>query len=197
MATGTTTLNNTSDEQRKGRNVACATPHGETEAVMRPTTDEYRRRRDFSHTPEPQGSDSPHPRQGAPQFVIQRHDAKLPHFDFRLEVAGVLFSWVIPDGLPREANQERLALQMENFPLEYLEFEGLIPADQYGGGKIVVWDRGTYRNLTRADGETVPIAEAIERGRVDLELHGAEAEGKYSLKRTENGREPRWSLSRS
>jgi len=164
---------------------------------MKPTLDEYRRRRDFTQTPEPRGRERSRPPRGEPSFVIQKHDAKVPHFDFRLQVDGVLCSWVVPDGLPRETHQDRLALQMENFPLEYLDFEGTIPADQYGGGRIEVWDRGTFLNVTTFDGEPVPVAKALEQGRLEFELRGEQARGRYRLDRTEGGAEPRWLLLKS
>jgi DNA ligase D-like protein (predicted 3'-phosphoesterase) len=169
---------------------------GRKEADVKLTIDEYRRRRDFSRTPEPQGSDHSLPRGGEPAFVIQKHDEKLPHFDFRMEADGVLVSWVIPEGVPHEGGRERLALRMENYPLEYLAFEGEIPGDQYGGGNIEIWDRGTFLNRTTDHGEDLSVVEGLEQGFVEFELRGEKLKGRYRLERTEGGPESRWLMLR-
>jgi DNA ligase D-like protein (predicted 3'-phosphoesterase) len=153
---------------------------------------EYRKRRDFSKTPEPRGSGNPQQRGRVPQFVIQEHDTDLHHFDFRLEIDDVLKSWVVPDGLPAAVGESRLALQMEDYPLEYAEFEGVIPSGQYGEGTVTIHARGTFKNLTKPDKEMVSPEKAIDEGYLLFQLDSGEFSGVYALRRTEGGPEPRW-----
>src|SRR5437867_10922250 len=102
---------------------------------------EYRGKRDPKKTPEPFGSRN---RRAAPLFVIQRHDARRLHYDFRLERDGVLASWAVPKGVPLEPGVRALAVHVEDHPLDYGGFEGEIPKGQYGAGTVEIWDRGTY-----------------------------------------------------
>jgi DNA ligase D-like protein (predicted 3'-phosphoesterase) len=133
---------------------------------------------------------------GEPIFVVQRHRARREHYDFRLEVDGVLKSWAVPRGPSTDPREKRLAVRVEDHPLDYAEFEGVIPEGQYGAGAVIVWDSGSYRNLTQRDGVEVPIARALEQGHVVVELRGRKLRGAYALTRTgidERGRE-RWLL---
>jgi DNA ligase D-like protein (predicted 3'-phosphoesterase) len=124
--------------------------------------------------------------------VIQQHDASTMHFDLRLEVDGVLASWAVPKGPSTDPREKRLAVPTEDHPLDYADFEGVIPEGEYGAGTVVVWDTGTYRNLTvDDDGEEVPVADAIEQGHVVVELRGEKVPGGYALTRTG---EDRWLL---
>ena len=103
-------------------------------------------RRDFRRTPEPRGRKG-RPRKSGLLFVIQRHAARVEHYDLRLEIGGVLASWSVPKGPSPDPRDRRLAIQTEDHPLQYADFEGRIPAGEYGGGVMIIWDRGQYRNL--------------------------------------------------
>lgn len=153
----------------------------------------YERKRDFSKTPEPRGGKAGSSGEG-PIFVIQQHHASTDHFDFRLEVDGVLKSWAVPKGPSTDPREKRLAVPTEDHPLEYADFEGVIPEDQYGGGAVIVWDRGSYDNITEKDDGVVPAAEALEQGHLLVRLHGRKISGGYALQRIGRGDETRWLL---
>lgn len=154
---------------------------------------EYKAKRNFSVTAEPAGG-KPLPKaiKGASRFVIQKHDASRLHYDFRLQMEGVLKSWAVPKGLPWTKGEKHLAVEVEDHPIEYETFEGVIPQDQYGGGTVMVWDRGTYYVY----GENPP--EALREGRMHIVLHGEKAHGGWALIRTrmEAGK-PQWLLLKS
>src|SRR5918999_2986863 len=146
---------------------------------------EYRRKRNFGRTPEPSKRGG---RRRAPRFVIQKHDASSLHYDFRLEAGGVLKSWAVPKGPSTDPRDKRLAMPTEDHPLSYGDFEGVIPEGEYGAGPIIVWDTGTYRNLTE-EGETeIPVEEAVDRGHVKVGLEVTKLRGGWSLRRTAIGR---------
>jgi DNA ligase D-like protein (predicted 3'-phosphoesterase) len=154
--------------------------------------EEYRAKRDFDGTPEPSGGNGV---DGRPRFVIQKHDASTLHYDFRLEAGGVLKSWAVPKGPSTDPSEKRLARPTEDHPVDYLDFEGVIPEDEYGGGTVLVWDTGPYENRTTGDdGETIPVSEAIENGHVVVWLHGEKLTGGYALTRTGSGEDARWLL---
>jgi DNA ligase D-like protein (predicted 3'-phosphoesterase) len=153
---------------------------------------EYRRKRDFSRTPEPMGSGQQPGRE--PVFVVQKHDATRLHYDFRLQVDSVLKSWAIPKGPSLNTRDKRLAIPTEDHPLDYANFEGVIPEGQYGAGRVIVWDIGTYRNITRRDGQPVPLDQAIENGQVAIWLDGKKLKGGFALTRIRNGKKPVWLL---
>ncbi|HZA90871.1 MAG TPA: DNA polymerase ligase N-terminal domain-containing protein [Solirubrobacterales bacterium] len=155
---------------------------------------EYREKRDFRRTPEPKGSGQRR-RSTAPIFVIQQHDARSMHFDFRVEADGVLKSWAVPKGPSTNPKDKRLAMPTEDHPMEYSDFEGVIPKGEYGAGPVIVWDRGTYENMTvDREGREIPVSEAIDDGELKLRLHGEKLIGTYVLVRTGGGGRERWLL---
>lgn len=132
--------------------------------VARDRLAEYHRRRDFSKTPEPEGATGGQMAE-RPSYVVQIHDATAMHFDFRLEVEGVLKSWAVPKGPSTDPHDKRLAMPTEDHPLEYRDFEGVIAGGEYGAGVVIVWDEGTYRNLsTDRAGREIPLAQAWPTG---------------------------------
>ncbi|MFI2351211.1 DNA polymerase ligase N-terminal domain-containing protein [Streptomyces sp. NPDC019443] len=148
---------------------------------------EYRRRRHFSRTSEPKGGHDG-PSDDKPVFVVQIHDARSLHFDFRLEVDGVLKSWAVPKGPSNDPHDRRFATPTEDHPIEYRTFEGLIPEGEYGAGTVIVWDEGTYRNLsTDRDGREIPFARALDDGHASFWLYGRKLHGGYSLTRIRTG----------
>jgi DNA ligase D-like protein (predicted 3'-phosphoesterase) len=155
----------------------------------------YGEKRDFRRTPEPRGSARRRRRSRTPIFVVQQHAARSLHFDLRLEVDGVLKSWAVPKGPSTNPRDKRLAMPTEDHPMEYAEFEGVIPRGEYGAGPVIVWDRGTYENRTvDRQGREVPAAEAIEEGELKMRLHGEKVNGTYVLVRTGGGDRERWLL---
>lgn len=155
--------------------------------------DEYRKKRDFGRTGEPEGRrDQPSRRE--PAFVIQHHDASTDHYDFRLEAGGTLKSWAVPKGPSTDPRDKHLAVPTEDHPLEYREFEGVIPEGEYGAGTVLVWDAGTYRNLTERGGRRVPVEEALEQGHVNVWLEGEKLQGGYALTRIRSGKDEGWIL---
>ncbi|MCC6145099.1 MAG: DNA ligase [Candidatus Hydrogenedentes bacterium] len=145
--------------------------------------DTYHEKRDFSKTPEPKGAAGSDAGK-APIFVIQKHDARQLHYDFRLEVDGVLKSWAVPKGPSTNPKDKRLAVQTEDHPLEYAAFEGTIPEGEYGGGTVMVWDTGTYRNIMGEKDEPLTMEASLEKGHVEVWLEGQKIRGSYALIRT-------------
>jgi DNA ligase D-like protein (predicted 3'-phosphoesterase) len=155
--------------------------------------EEYARKRDFARTPEPGGGGEPPG--DRPVFVIQKHRASTLHYDFRLEVGDVLKSWAVPKGPSMDTRQKRLAVPTEDHPLAYAEFEGVIPEGEYGAGTVIVWDRGTYRNLREEKEQDGPsMEEALEEGKVEVWLAGEKLRGGFALIRTGKGEYARWLL---
>jgi bifunctional non-homologous end joining protein LigD len=138
---------------------------------------EYKRKRDFTRTPEP----APRPARSATRrsFVIQKHRATALHYDFRLEIGDAMPSWAVPKGPSLDPSQKRLAMQVEDHPLEYAGFEGIIPEGEYGGGTVMIWDEGTYEML-----EDVDPAVALKKGELRFTLNGRKLKGRWTLVRT-------------
>src|SRR5689334_13491633 len=140
--------------------------------------EEYRRKRDFRKTPEPAGAAAPHEKPGARlSFVIQKHAARRLHYDFRLELDGVLKSWAVPKGPSLDPGEKRLAVHVEDHPLDYGAFEGVIPEGEYGGGTVLLWDRGVWVPLNQ-DPE-----EAYRKGSLKFTLNGEKLHGNWALVR--------------
>jgi DNA ligase D-like protein (predicted 3'-phosphoesterase) len=152
----------------------------------------YRRKRDLNRSGEPAGGRR-RPGRG-PVFVIQKHHATSLHYDFRLEVAGVLRSWAVPKGPSTDPRDRRLAMEVEVHPLDYASFEGVIEEGSYGAGPVIVWDTGTYRNLSERRGQEVPIEQALRDGHVSVWLEGRKLRGGWSLRRIRSGAKPQWLL---
>ncbi|MEP7053263.1 MAG: DNA polymerase ligase N-terminal domain-containing protein, partial [Pseudomonadota bacterium] len=139
----------------------------------------YRKKRNFSETSEPAG-EARH--KSGHRYVIQKHDAGHLHYDFRLELNGVLLSWAVPKGPTLDPGVKRLAVQTEDHPIEYSGFEGTIPEGAYGGGTVLLWDRGTWE--PEGDAE-----QAYKKGHLKFQLHGEKLSGGWHLVRTQRGNE--------
>jgi DNA ligase D-like protein (predicted 3'-phosphoesterase) len=126
--------------------------------------------------------------------VIQQHDATSLHYDVRLEAGGVLKSWAVPRGPSTDPRDKRLAMPTADHPLDYAEFEGVIPEGEYGAGPVIVWDAGTFRNLTERRGREVPIERAVRDGHVSVWLEGEKLRGGYAFTRVARGKRDRWIL---
>ena len=137
--------------------------------------EEYEKKIHFEKTPEPFTLGS-HEITDKPTFVVQRHDARNLHYDFRLEMDGVLKSWAVPKQPPKETGIKRLAIQTEDHPLSYADFEGEIPEGEYGAGKVEIWDKGTFE------------LQKCEEKEIVVTLHGKELKGNYILIRTKYGK---------
>lgn len=113
--------------------------------------------------------------------MIQKHHASTLHYDFRLQIGDVLRSWVIPKGPSLNPKNKRLAVLTEDHALDFADFEGTIPAGEYGAGKVIVWDRGSYENISTQNGKAISIEEAFENGEISISLHGENLKGRFSL----------------
>lgn len=154
----------------------------------------YREKRDFKKTSEPEGKK----KSGKKKkniFVIQKHDASNLHYDLRLEVDGVLKSWAVPKGPSTDPKEKRMAVPTEDHPLDYADFEGVIPEGEYGAGTVMVWDIGPYKNLRETkDDEPKTMKESLSEGKVEVWLEGNKITGGYVLVRTGKGKNERWLL---
>ncbi len=163
---------------------------------------EYQRKRSFERTPEPAPEKPGKPPNGKkkaarePIFVVQKHDASRLHYDFRLEIDGVLASWAVPKGPSLKLGVRRLAVHVEDHPYSYKDFEGVIPEGNYGAGSVIVWDRGTYHNMLAdkpAGAGRKSMAEAISSGKLEIWLKGEKLQGGFALVRIEDS-DDQWLL---
>jgi bifunctional non-homologous end joining protein LigD len=155
---------------------------------------EYQKKRDFTRTLEPKGK-SP-VRRSTLAFVIQKHAARNLHFDLRLELDGVMKSWAVPKGPSLDPAVKRLAMQVEDHPVEYNSFEGTIPAGEYGGGTVMLWDRGTYTFWEEDPDPVERLREGYAKGDFKFELRGKRLQGTWVLVRIKRGDpdKPQWLL---
>lgn len=144
--------------------------------------DNYRKKRDFSKTDEPEGGK----KKAEGRFVIQKHDARTLHYDFRLEVNGAMPSWAVTKE-PNDADR-RLAIRTEDHPIEYAKFEGKIPEGQYGAGSVKIWDSGKYKNIRK-----ISMPESIKEGKIEVSLSGKNLNGNYAMIRMKpRGKQEAW-----
>ena len=155
---------------------------------------EYRRKRDFTRTAEPAGSRKAGSKKLA--FVIQKHAASRLHYDLRLELDGVMKSWAVPKGPSLDPAVRRLAIQVEDHPIDYNKFEGTIPEGEYGGGTVMLWDRGTYRYAGEHEDPLEGLRRGYAKGDLKFELRGKRLQGSWVLVRTRGRgeRQPQWLL---
>jgi bifunctional non-homologous end joining protein LigD len=178
------------------------TTSGSSRRSARAQLAEYQRKRDFDRTGEPSGDEPPSPKRGGHLgFVIQKHAASHLHFDLRLELDGVMKSWAVPKGPSLDPSVKRLAMQVEDHPIDYNTFEGTIPKGEYGGGTVMLWDRGTYSSdlAPSPEGEESAIREGLKRGDLKITFHGERLRGSYALIRMKFARDgssskPQWLL---
>jgi bifunctional non-homologous end joining protein LigD len=154
--------------------------------------EEYRRKRDFKVTPEPVGNRAGKKNPKTLIYVVQKHRASRLHYDFRLEWNGTLLSWAVPKGPSSDPSVKRLAMQVEDHPIEYANFEGVIPPGEYGAGTVMLWDKGTWE-------PEIPDADAaLAKGDLKFTLHGEKLKGSWVLVRTRgfgsSGGRPAWLL---
>jgi bifunctional non-homologous end joining protein LigD len=167
------------------------TKRSQSNGKKKPTAlEEYRRKRDFEATPEPNGGARSKASSKKLLFVVQKHQASHLHYDFRLEWRGVLLSWAIPKGPSLDPSVKRLAAQVEDHPVEYGGFEGVIPEGEYGGGTVMLWDRGAWVP------EMPDVDAALRKGELKFTLSGKKLRGSWVLVRTKLGRasKPQWLL---
>ena len=167
-----------------------------TKSGVKKSLTKYRQKRDFTKTGEPAGGKTaPAKRRGKLRFVLQKHAASHLHFDLRLEVDGVMKSWAVPKGPSLDPSVKRLAMEVEDHPMEYNTFEGTIPKGQYGGGTVMLWDRGYYTADKAEDGDhEAAMRKGYEKGKIDFTFHGKRVRGSFALVRTQRDAKPQWLL---
>lgn len=156
---------------------------------------QYEAKRNFSNTAEPKAGKSKD--KNKLQFVIQKHDATRLHYDFRLEMDGVLKSWAVPKGPSTDPKNKRLAMMVEDHPFDYKDFEGIIPKGEYGGGTVIVWDEGTYEPIEAIKGKKAQekhLLKQLSEGSVKIKLHGEKLKGEFALVKTKGMGENGWLL---
>ena len=153
---------------------------------------EYKKKRDFLKSPEPVGGP---PHEGRMIFVVQKHDARRLHYDLRMEDGGVLLSWAVPKGPSMDPSIKRLAVRTEDHPMDYANFEGMIPKGQYGAGSVIVWDRGTYVNMSQKGGKGITVQEALTKGHLTIQFNGEKLKGGFHLVKTRDDKQ--WLLMKA
>jgi len=148
--------------------------------------DDYSRKRDFARTPEPPAGPE---LIGGKRFVVQRHNARRLHYDLRLEIGGTLKSWAVPKGPTLDPKEKRLAVHVEDHPIEYSSFEGTIPEGNYGAGTMTIWDSGTFEVLGEPNAE-----QQLARGDFKFQLHGSKLMGNYALFKIKSSKKNEWLL---
>lgn len=181
----------------KGSNATRGNPSSRSSTAVT-SLSEYRKKRDFSRTDEPAGGTASK-KKGKLRFAIQKHAASHLHFDLRLEMDGVMKSWAVPKGPSLDPAVKRLAMQVEDHPIEYNTFEGTIPHGQYGGGTVMLWDQGTYTSAAEGTGaDEEKIRDGYKRGDLKVYFHGERLQGSFVLVRMKFGRngstpeKPQW-----
>src|SRR3984885_10986179 len=156
---------------------------------------EYNKKRDFKKTAEPKAGASKD--KDHLIFVVQKHDASRLHYDFRLEMDGVLKSWAVPKGPSLDPKVKHLAMMVEDHPFDYRNFEGIIPKGQYGGGTVIVWDEGTYEPIDKIEGKKAQekaLLKQLGTGSLKIKLHGEKLKGEFALVKTHGMGENGWLL---
>lgn len=153
----------------------------------------YRKRRDFAISPEPRGKKQ-QKKSSRRRFVIQKHAARQLHYDFRIEIDGVLKSWALPKGPSTNPRDKRLAVPTDDHPIAYAKFEGVIPKGHYGAGAVMVWDKGMYRNTKKRNGKLVSMKQCLKDGTIEIFLKGEKLQGGYALILTGKPGDQRWLL---
>jgi bifunctional non-homologous end joining protein LigD len=155
----------------------------------------YRKKRKFDSTSEPTGGNA---EDGKLRFVVQKHNASHLHYDFRLEMDGVLKSWAVPKGPSLDPSVKRLAMMVEDHPYDYRNFEGSIPEGNYGAGEVIVWDEGTYEPIDSdgndKQGQEKELLTALKKKRLKFTLHGKKLKGEFALVKSGFGEENAWLL---
>ena len=157
--------------------------------------EKYAKKRDFTKTSEPKSGKSAD--KNKLRFVIQKHDASRLHYDFRLEMEGVLKSWAVPKGPSTDPKTKRLAMMVEDHPYDYRLFEGIIPEGEYGGGTVIVWDEGTYEPIEEIKSKKAQekhLLKQLKEGSLKVNLHGQKLQGEYALVKTHGMGENGWLL---
>ncbi len=150
---------------------------------------EYNEKRNFAETKEPHGKPGPKRKSGLPIFVVQKHDATNLHYDFRLEIGGTLKSWSVPKGPSTNPKIKRMAIPTEDHPMAYADFEGSIPKGQYGGGTVMIWDKGTISSSKKdEEGRKMSLEESYSAGSIEVILQGKKLQGGYNLIKMKGGK---------
>lgn len=157
---------------------------------------DYRNKRDLRKSGEPTGKVKGK-KTREPRFVIQKHDASTLHYDFRLEIAGVMKSWAVPKGLSTDPDEKRLGVRTEDHPMEYNDFEGTIPEGEYGAGTVMIWDEGTFRNLrSDKDEDGASLEVSFDKGKLEVWLEGEKLKGGYVLIKTGDSHDNKWLIKK-